>query len=56
MYFPTYGLWLFALLTVASDYPFVCGYLLKCHGTAGMEFLGGDSDLGSESELRSVGK
>ena len=43
-------------LSLTANEPLVGGDFLESHGTAGMEFLGGDSYLSSESELRSVGK
>lgn len=43
-------------LAVAFDDPFVGGHLVQGHWAAGVELLGADAYLGSESELRSVGE
>ena len=46
-----------AIKTVASlNEPFIGTYLFQSHGTTRAEFLGGDTNLGTETELGTVGK
>src|SRR5271170_2730772 len=47
---------LFSQLSVADDDKLVAGQFLQAHRAAGVEFVGGDADLGAEAVLTAIGK
>lgn len=51
-----WGLWRLANVAVADDDVLGRRHLRQAHGTAGVELLGADPDLGAEAELAAVGE
>ena len=43
-------------LAIAVDKVFASGEFGQTHGSAGMEFLGGDTDFGAEPKLTAIGE
>ncbi|MEZ4534883.1 MAG: hypothetical protein R3D26_07750 [Cyanobacteriota/Melainabacteria group bacterium] len=43
-------------LPFAGQFVFICDDTFESHGSTGVEFAGGDADLGAESIAESVGK